>query len=411
MNRYFFILLFSVFVSTTFAQEEKSFHDRIRSDFNQLLQDLSDHYSYLENKKVDLECIRQRYEANIPNLETNEDVVLFFEFLLDEFYDSHLILNTNTSSSFRLYSPIYARVDEDKATIANVWQTQIESDMPNLFGAEIVKINGKSIADAIESFPTICSDKDNSVVREWILNKVLAGRYNEPRLLTLRFSGGEEVEFNLDSIQLKQPSSIVSSEVQQDIGIIRINNSLGNNETINTFDAILEKMEDTKGIILDLRNTVDGGNSYVARGIMGRFIEEEKPYQKHETVERYDNAPKIRRSWVEYVSPRGEAYTKPLVVLVGRWTGSMGEGIAIGFDAMNRGTIIGTEMERLAGEIDYFPFQHRKYGYRLSTAKLYHINGTLRESFIPEVYVHQTTIAKDEVLQKALSEIKKTPQD
>ncbi|MCT8340427.1 S41 family peptidase [Flavobacteriaceae bacterium TK19130] len=411
MNRVFIILFISVSFSTTYAQEKNVFHDKIRADFGQLLQDISDHYIYLNDKKVDLECIRQRYQANIPNLETNEEVVLFFELLLNEFYDSHLILNTNTASSFRLYSPIYARIDEDKASIVNVWQTQIKSDMPNLLGAEIVKINGKNIANALESFPTACHYKEDNRVREWILNKVLAGRYNEPRLLTLRFSGGEEVEFDLDSIQLKQFSSLVSSEVKQNIGIIRINNSLGNNETINAFDAILEKMKDTQGIILDLRNTVDGGNSYIARGIMGRFIEEDMPYQKHETVECYSDAPEIRRSWVEYVSPRGEAYTKPLVVLVGRWTGSMGEGIAIGFDAMNRGTIIGTEMERLAGEMNYFPFQHQKYGYRLSTAKLYHINGMLRESFIPEVYVHQTTIAKDEVLQKALSEIKKTPQD
>ncbi len=43
---------------------------------------------------------------------------------------------------------------------------------------------------------------------------------------------------------------------------------------------------------------------------------------------------------MEIVSPKKPAYTKPLVVLVNHWTGSVGEGIAKGFDALKRATII-----------------------------------------------------------------------
>jgi C-terminal processing protease CtpA/Prc len=135
---------------------------------------------------------------------------------------------------------------------------------------------------------------------------------------------------------------------------------------------------------------------------MGRFIKTTKAYQKHWTIEQYDKSPEIIRSWVEYVSPRKEQYSKPLVVLVGRWTGSMGEGMAIGFDAMKRAEIVGSEMEKLAGEINGFSFKHQRFGYRLSVAKLFHINGTLREEFVPEHYVTETTITVDEAFERGM---------
>lgn len=182
---------------------------------------------------------------------------------------------------------------------------------------------------------------------------------------------------------------------------------MGNNNLISQFDKTLNDLMDTKGLIIDLRNTVYGGNSYVARGILSRFINEPKPYQKHWTTEQYDGNPIIERSWVEYVSPRDKQYKKPVVILVGRWTGSMGEGLAIGFEGMERAEIVGSEMERLAGEMNRFLFKNQNYGYRLSTAKLIHINGTPREKYVPTNYVIQTTTEKDETLAKGIELINK----
>lgn len=88
--------------------------------------------------------------------------------------------------------------------------------------------------------------------------------------------------------------------------------------------------------------------------------------------------------------------------MVGRWTGSMGEGLAIGFDGMGRADIIGSEMERLAGAINGFSLKNQKFGYRISVEKLYHINGTPRERYVPPYYVKQTTTKKDETLEKGI---------
>lgn len=402
------ILTLIIFLNFSCANSQDNQIDqtKIKEDLNEILTDLSQNYVYLQEKNIDLNCIREYYENQIPNIKTEEETVLFFEYLLDEFYDSHLILNTNRNSSFRLYSPIYATIKNGKPIVSNVWQTQIENLEQNIIGAELLKINGTDFDKAIEQFPTHCNDKSSEKVRKWILNKILAGRYNQPRLLTLKLDNKKTIEFDLDKLKLKQSSELLTSTIENGIGIIRINNSLGNNSLINEFDETLGKLMNTKGLIIDLRNTVDGGNSYVARGIMSRFINEPKPYQKHWTNEKYDGNPIVERSWIEYVSPRKEQYKQPVVILVGRWTGSMGEGLAIGFEGMERAEIVGSEMERLAGEMSGFSFKNQSFGYRLSTAKLFHINGTPREKYLPTNYVVQTTTEKDETLEKGIELIK-----
>ncbi|MEM6380487.1 MAG: S41 family peptidase, partial [Bacteroidota bacterium] len=382
------VLLFCALAfNGAFAQEDELNVGSLEVDFENILSDLSNYYIYLEDKGIDLDCIRQAYQERASQATNLVDQILFFEYLLDEFYDSHLILNTNTNSSYRLWAPIYAGLKDGKPIITNIWQSQIANLNQNILGAEIIAINDLSIDDAIEAFPTQCQDKGKPEIREWIINKLLAGRYDQDRILRLKLPHQEVVSFDLDELQIIPQTSLLSIEVTDNIGIIRIHNSLGNNDLIAAFDEALSQLTETDGLIIDLRNTVDGGNSYVARGIMSRFITKEKPYQKHWTKEQYDQGPALERSWIEYVSPRGNKYQKPVIVLVGRWTGSMGEGLAIGFEGMERGQIVGTEMRRLAGEVFDYGFKNQWYGYKLSTRKLFHLNGTIREAYIPTHYV------------------------
>lgn len=396
---------------TLHSQENAIDKTKLVEDIEEIITDLSNNYIYLDEKEIDLKCIHKYYINQIDNITTKEEAVLFFEFLLDEFYDSHLILNTNVNSSFRLYSPIYSEYINGKTIIKHVWLSQIEEIEHQIIGAEIQKINGIDFQEAIDNFPTHCNNKNSIEVRTWISNKILAGRYNSSRRLTLKIKNKNEIELDLDKMKIKEDKGLLNIKEVDDIGIIRINNSLGNNNLIMAFDDVLDSLFNKKGLILDLRNTVDGGNSYVARAIMGRFIKESKPYQKHWTIEKYEDYPAIERTWVEYVSPRLKTYEKPLIILVGRWTGSMGEGLAIGFEGMGRAKIIGTEMERLAGAIDGFTFKNLDFGYRISTEKLYHINDQPREKYVPTNYVQQTTTKKDETLEKAIEIINREIED
>ena len=400
-----FIILFNF--SNANSQENNIDQNKIKEDLNEIITDISHNYVYLEEKNIDLDCVKEYYDKQISNIKTEEETVLFFEYLLNEFYDNHLTLRTNRNSSFRLFAPIYTTIQNGKPIITNIWQTQLENSNQNIIGAEILEFNGIDFNQVIMDFPTHCNDKSLPETKEWIANKILAGRYNEPRILSLKLSNNKKIDYNLDSIKIKNNETLLSSKTVNEIGIIRINNSLENDNLVSKFDKTLNELSKTKGLIIDLRNTIFGGDSYEARGIMSRFIKEPKPYQKHSYIAKSENNPDVERTWVEYVSPRLEQYDKPLVILVGRWTGSMGEGLAIGFEGMGRAEIVGSKMRRLAGEVYNFSFKHQRFGYKLSTAKLYHIDGTIREKYIPMNYVQQTTTEKDETLEMGILLINK----
>jgi hypothetical protein len=384
-----------------FSNSRLNFHQQIKQDLNVILVDISNHYVYLEEKNVDLACVREKYSKKINSLNTRNDTVIFFENLLNEFYDSHVHLNTNTKSSYRLSSPIYTSFNADKYIVSSVWSSQLENIESNILGAEILAFNQQTFDQEIKNFPILCADKNIPKVKEWIANKILAGKYNQKRKLSLKLVNSKIIHLDLDQLKLKANDTLLSAHESAGYGVIRINNSLGNNHLIAEFDKALDSLMDTKGLILDLRNTVDGGNSYVARGIMGRFIGQKMAYQNHRVMESYIQDVAVERSWIEYVSPREKYYAKPLVILAGRWTGSMGEGITIGFDGMNRAEIVGTEMERLAGAIEGFSFKHSTFGYMFSTEKLFHVNGSAREDFVPVHYVEQNQVAEDQMMEMA----------
>ena len=137
--------------------------------------------------------------------------------------------------------------------------------------------------------------------------------------------------------------------------------------------------------MLDLRDTPSGGNTAVARGIMGLFVARRRPYQRHVVEER---ATGTVRDWVEYVTPRGLAPLRaPMVVLVDGWTGSMGEGMAIGLDAMGRATVVGDRMAGLRGATGATVLPVSGLRASFPTERLFHVDGTPRHLWRPSVRV------------------------
>ena len=215
-------------------------------------------------------------------------------------------------------------------------------------------------------FLPVTIHKFDSDSYEYAANMVLAGKHNIKRKITV-LENGVEKDYFPDAKPNKTEENfkelLEQKRLPGNIGYIRINNSLGNNELIKIFDKTVDAMMDTDGIILDLRETASGGNTTVARAIMGRFAEQERAYQKHVyTGEELETG--IRRSTLELVTPRKNNYKKPLVILVGNWTASMGEGIAIGFDGMRRGKVIGTKMAGLLVKILHLKHPNSRFRFR-----------------------------------------------
>lgn len=224
-------------------------------------------------------------------------------------------------------------------------------------------------------------------------NKILAGRYNEPRIITLKTSTGKIETLDIDKIKIRKDSNMLSFRIVDSIGIIRLNNSLDEPKTKREFKQALKTLKETKGIILDLRNTINGGNTGVANPIAGHFTNEKMIFQK------YKNA---KIEFVDHIKPKFPRYEKPLIVLVGRWTGSTGEGLASGFDGSGIGVIVGTEMQKYAGATKSYNFSNFDYGYQYSYIDVLHISGLPRQKYAPKYTVECNDSEIDEFINEAI---------
>jgi carboxyl-terminal processing protease len=137
-----------------------------------------------------------------------------------------------------------------------------------------------------------------------------------------------------------------------------------------------------QSIVLDLTDTPGGGNSSVARAILGWFVDRPRFYQMHNDPSELRQTG-IARQWIEQVLPRpGKYHRGRVIVLVGRWTGSMGEGIAIGFDAFGA-RVVGTRMAGLRGAVYDERLEHSRLVLKLPAERVMTVNGAPREDFVP----------------------------
>jgi len=210
-----------------------------------------------------------------------------------------------------------------------------------------------------------------------------AGRRNALRRLTVRRAAAL-IPLDLPSLYSLPRAERPPVNVERDGRRLRIrfNDSLGETATIAAFDAAMAGARPGQPILLDLTDTPSGGNTTVARAILGWFVDRPRFYQVH-NMPAEERRTGVARQWVEQVLPRpGKFHRGRVTVEVGRWTGSMGEGLAIGFDAVGA-DVAGTRMAGLLGAIYDHRLEHSGLVLKLPTERLAHVNGTPREDFVP----------------------------
>ncbi len=223
----------------------------------------------------------------------------------------------------------------------------------------------------------------------YAVNSLVAGVLKHPRSFEFRVAGKRRILTlppGYDSV--KRPEGLLSVARSIDssghgVAVLRVNNTLGKNELIADFDAAVATLSPDDHVIIDMRDTPSGGNSTVARAMISHFVEKPMAYQRHElTAERALFG--VSRNWLEFVEPRAPFHRGKLIVLAGLWTGSMGEGIVVGFDAATQATVIGSQMGQLLGAMidDQLPASCLSVSF--ANEKLWHVDGRPREDFLPE---------------------------
>lgn len=383
----YIVSLFAVITFSCAAFSQNIYHQ----DFLEFWNDYNDNYAYFERQGIDWQKVKSIYLPATDNIKNDYEFTCLLESVVNEFHNGHVSLNRNYTTSNRIIpsgADVFATKDGRKYFITDVKEGSRAKTAGMQAGMEVVAFNGKPVEEQLHRFLPKYTENHNEAMYTYAVNMLFAGTHDTEREFTVLENGiGNKIYPDKKAHNPVSQNLLDYKILKGNIGYIRINNSLGNNDLIKVFDAALDTLMSTKSLILDLTDTPGGGNTTVARGILGRFIERELPYQKHLIEEKQYGTV---RSWTEYANPRGKPYNKKLVVMVGHWTGSMGEGIAIGFDAMKRAKITGTRMAGLLGAIYTFSTANTKIGYQIPCEKLYHVNGTLREDFLPP-YITQNS--------------------
>lgn len=404
------LILFFLLPGISYSQTPAQF----RTDFNYFWTTINDEYCYFAKKQTNWEKVKEIYTPALDTITTRDQFVTLLEKGLYEIYDHHAILNTNTNISQRLVpsgTDVWAEFINGKAIITETrkdFGAQAEGIKP---GMEVIAINNIPVAIAIETFLPKAVNPMTTEARNFALRLVLAGNHHDPRKFTLKYNGITKDYFpDQNGLLLEhiQYTGKLESRKMGNTGYIRINDCLYDNDLIPAFDSVMQSFSSTQSIILDLRETPSGGNTTVARAILGWFINKDHFYQKHEYYAE-EKSTGVKRSWEEIVSPRpGKYYSKPLVVLCDHWTGSIAEGIVIGFDALNRPQtkVIGTELARLNGAVYSFEMPETHIHFTFPAERLYHINGLSREQYLPSLYIDWKKIEQkpgnDIFVEKAL---------
>jgi len=387
---------FVVFVATLAIGPSTAVHAQsevtpaaVQADFDALWRYVSENYAYFGSRLTDWSSVPALYRSDLARVHVRSELIAVFERVLDELHDAHAQLTVNTTKSPRLVpsgADVWAEWQQGRAIVGEVREDSDAQRSGIRAGAEILALDDVPIEEALRARIGRSLRAIDDDVRSWALRAVLAGYHNQQRRIQFRIGSSTSNAILPAADQfVDREVRVASRTLAGNIGYIRLCDSLGDPDVIGEFDSALARHEGAAGLILDLRDTPSGGNTTVARALLGRFVRTERPYQKH-LLPSEERETGVRRSWLELVTPRGPfRYPHPVIVLVGHWTGSMGEGLAIGFDAVEAATIVGTTMAQLLGATYHFELPHSRFGMNIPAEKLFHVNGTPRETFVPAV--------------------------
>jgi len=377
----------------------QEFEKQLRSD-----------YAYISRGGDQLEAALAKARSRAVAASSQQQLADILQQFTKIFADPHFTVGPDCGADY-IYVPsgsdLWAEFRGDQAFILDVRRATAADRQGIRPGWRIVSINGASPADAAKAPFGDYLDALTDDQRNFGLNSELTGRLKQQRDIVLH-DGTTERRFQLPdaltSVARPGEQPAVSTDRIGDIFVIRFNNSLGGSRTVAEFAAALATIGDAKGLILDLRDTPNGGTSTVARGILGHFVAKEAPYQIHvyPYEERLYGVP---RKAVEYVLPRPPLVTVKTVALGGRWTGSMGEGLMMGLEANGVRTVGGPLADQLGG--GYLrTLTGLNVQFWLANEALFHVDGRPREDFVPQVHIptaERGPQGEDAGLQAALS--------
>ena len=344
-------------------------------------------YAYLDRLPGGRLPMTAKLRAEAAAVGSEKQLIRYAERALTLLADHHAITGSSLPDSWAVF-PTYADLWVERRGDSYVIE-QVRVRSPAEWrgiraGDRLVAVDGKPIAVAVAEFWADLGAAGGGERDSYAARVLAAGKRHRERRLTVQRGAAPPRQLALSNLyftQLMDRPVLQFAEVGPNL-VITFNDSLGYDATISAFDSAMARARPGQRIVIDLTDTPSGGNTTIARAILGWFVTRPTFYQMH-SLPAEERQSGIARQWVEQVLPRaGKHHRGPVTVRVGRWTGSMGEGLAIGFDALGA-RVEGSRMAGLLGAIYDHKLDKSGQAIKFPTERLSHVDGTPREKFVP----------------------------
>lgn len=350
-------------------------------DFDEMWRTLAERYCFFGQKTTDWGEVRRVYRPLAVAAASADDFAHILKRALAELYDAHTTLRNGPDGIARV--PPFDLIVGRASGALRVTAVQPESaaaDAGIAIGDLVTAIDGVPVDVAVAAAAPRCLRRSDPVADDFVINAVVAGRRATPRRLGIRGAGGAVRDVALPLKQRPSRPDVAHRRLENGIGYVAIR-SFADDAVVDAFDVALGELRDAPALLIDVRGN-GGGDTAVARPIMGRFITARRPYAR---MRRRAGAG-LGPAWTEYVEPRGPfTFAAPVVVLCDRWSGSMAEGFPMGMRGLGRARIVGTPMMRLGAAV--FPLRLDRTGIDLqySAEPVYDVDDRPRWEMRPDV--------------------------
>lgn len=358
--------------------------------------------------------------------QSNKDFARLLVRCVAELKDGHTKISMKFFEIFEQAQPaLVVRPIEGKTIITEVGSSKDIVKANLKVGDEILKIDGKDVREVLEKeiYPYIFASTD-----QWRDNKAFG--------YLLRGHGSSEINLRIKNAEGKQRNIVLTRDIDwgrnmprkdhtnfeyKDLGegvsYVAIN-TFGTSEVVDKFREHMDRIRESKGLIIDVRDN-GGGNSRNGDRIVSFLIDKpilNSPWKTPQHIAAFE-AWERPKNWhvgeVEHVEPckEMECFSGPIVVLMGPESFSAAEDFLVLLHSSKRATLVGSKTGGSTGQPLRFEFDYGVNG-RICTKRDTYPDGRefIGVGVIPDVEVHvtQKSIAesKDIVLQRGIEVLK-----